>query len=154
MSAPDLFLSKLHSQLSSPSLLHSTALTYNTSPTPSTKFPYAYSLCHSPSPSERAFGIQLMDSLTDSGYEHSEDCMYGKCVAQYLNGDFAGARRTVEGILRYNQENGRAKEVWEVLRIKGEEKERMENVAIGTGVVAVGVGVVVGLVGIFMGKKR
>jgi len=114
MSAPDLFLSKLHSQLSSPSLLHSTALTYNTSPTPSTKFPYAYSLCHSPSPSERAFGIQLMDSLTDSGYEHSEDCMYGKCVAQYLNGDFAGARRTVEGILRYNQENGRAKEVWEV----------------------------------------
>ena len=40
------------------------------------------------------------------------------------------------------------------MRIKGEEKERMENVAIGTGVVAVGVGVVVGLVGIFMGKKR
>ena len=40
--------------------------------------------------------------------------MYGKCVAQYLNNDFGSARRTVEGILRYNPENGRAKEIWEV----------------------------------------
>lgn len=145
---------KISNQISPPDLLKQTAITYNTTPTPQSTFSYAYALSHSAKQSERVYGLQLFDQLIASNYDHSVDCFYGSAVAQYLNGDFTGSRKSVEAILRANPENERALELHAATIQIIERKERQENIAVGTGVLAVGVGLVVGIAGILIGKKR
>ena len=107
----------LEESMSSPDLISQTAIKYNEEQTPDSTFSYAFALCYSREMNERIFGMQLFDQLIASKYPYLVDCFYGKAVAEYLNGDYAGSRKTVEAILRSNPDNEKAKEVRRRCRI-------------------------------------
>mmetsp|Transcript_8506 Transcript_8506/g.17058 ORF Transcript_8506/g.17058 Transcript_8506/m.17058 type:complete len:162 (-) Transcript_8506:55-540(-) len=144
----------LEESMSSPELISQTAIKYNEEPTPDSTFSYAFALCYSSEQNERVYGMQLFDQLIASKYPYLVDCFYAKAVAEYLNGDYAGSRKTVEAILRSNPDNEKAKELHQATISVLEDKERRENIMIGTGALAVGVGVVVGIAGLLLGKPK
>jgi hypothetical protein len=144
----------LKAQLSPPQLIAELAEIHNDKSSETTTFQYAFALGHSSIASERCYGIALFDQLIATGYQHSQDCVYGQAVGYYLNGDTSNARRSAESILRKNGNHLKARELHLACIDKETKKERQNNLVVGSSVVAIGFGVAFGILGIVLGGKK